>query len=100
MRFRLDIHWTACLLSVKGSENTFKVYPVNSPWTRFVGSIGMRNSRRKDKILVGGYRIFLFADAVPSGPVYAIDEYILVDRLFPFPEVMLGFRIISDVSNV
>ena len=60
----------------------------------------MGNSRREDKILVGGYGIFLIADAIPSGPVYAIDEYILVDRLFPFPEVMLGFRLISDVSNV
>ena len=87
-------------MSVKGSENTFKVNPVNSPWIRFVGSIGMGNSRREDKILVGGYGIFLIADAIPSGPVYAIDEYRLVDRLFPFPEVMLGFGIISDVSNV
>jgi len=45
----------------------------------------MGNSRREDKILVGGYGIFLIADAIPSGPVYAIDEYILVDRLFSVP---------------
>ena len=58
------------------------------------------NSCRKNKILVGGDGIFLIADAIPSGPVNAIDEDILVDGLFPFPEVMLGFRIISDVSDV
>ena len=74
MRFRLDIHRSAGFLCIKRCKDTFEVYPVNSPWTRFVGSIGMRSSRRENKILVGGYRIFLFADAVPSGSVYTIIE--------------------------
>lgn len=99
MRLRLDIHWMVHLSSVKRSENAFKVYPVNSPWMRFVGSIDVGNSRREDKTLVGGYGIFPIVDVIPSNPVYAIDEYMLIDRLFPFPEVMLGPRIISDVSN-
>ena len=52
----LKIHF----LSLKRSKDTFEVYPVNSPWRRFIRSIGMRNSRRKDKILIGGNGIFLF----------------------------------------
>ena len=60
----------------------------------------MRDASRKNKILVGGYRVFLFPDPIPTGAVYAIDKYILVDRFFPFPEVMFGFRIITNVSDV
>ena len=100
MWFGLDIHWTACFLSVKRSKDTFEVYPVNSPWRRFIRSIGMRNSRRKDKILIGGNGIFLFTYPIPTGPVDTINEYILIDRFFSFPEVMFGLRIISYIRDM
>jgi len=76
------------------------VYPVNSPWRRFIRSIGMRNSRRKDKILIGGNGIFLFTYPIPTGPVDTINEYILIDRFFSFPEVMFGLRIISVIWSM
>ena len=60
----------------------------------------MRDSCRKNKILIGGDGIFLISDPVRSGAINTIDEDILIDGLFPFPKMILGFRIISDVSNV
>lgn len=55
---------------------------------------------RKDEILVGRDVIFLISDPVRTGPVYTIDKDELIDGFFPFPKMILGFRIISDVGDM
>ena len=60
----------------------------------------MRYACRKDKVLIGADLIFVFSDAVPSGSIYAIDEYVLVNRLVSFAKVMLRFRVVAYVGNV
>ena len=98
--FGLNIHRTVGVFGIERSKNTFEVNPVNSPWCRFVGSVRMRDSCRKNKILIGGDGIFLVSDPVRSGAINTIDKDILIDGLFPFPKMMLGFGIISDVSDM
>ena len=60
----------------------------------------MRDTCRKDEILVGRDVIFLISDPVRTGPVYTIDKDELIDGFFPFPKMILGFRIISDVGDM
>ena len=97
---RFDLYRTCALPGEMGSQLSFKMNPVDCPRVLLVGPVSVRFSCRQDEILVGGHLEFLAFRPVPAGSLYTIDKDELRDRLLPFPEMMPGLRIISDIGNV